>query len=213
LLALDRHVPAMTVAALAALFGAMVVLAATPSSSVLLVTTRSVASGFSHGASTAAGVVVGDLVFILVAVFGLSLLVEAVGDAWFLFKYVAAAYLLWLGVRLWHSAGQARAPSQPQSTSLWSSFTAGLFLTLADQKAVLFYLAFLPAFLDLADLSWLDLAALVTITIVAVGGIKLAYAYAATRATALVTSSIGSKVRMLAAVALLATAVAVVVRG
>ncbi len=203
----------MTVAALAALFGAMVVLAATPSSSVLLVTTRSAASGFSHGASTAAGVVVGDLVFILVAVFGLALLVEAVGDAWLFLKYVAAAYLLWLGVRLWQSAGQDRAPAQLQSTSLWSSFTAGLLLTLADQKAVLFYLAFLPAFLDLADLSWLDLAALVTITIIAVGGVKLAYAYAATRATALVSSSIGNKVRMLAAVALLATAVAVVVRG
>lgn len=202
----------MTFADMAALFGAMLVLAAAPSVSVMLVAGKSVASGFSHGASAAMGVVAGDLVFILVAVFGLVFLMEVMGDTVFLLKYVAAGYLVWLGVRFWRSRGQRGTGVRPEHTSLKGSFMAGLFLTLADQKAVLFYLAFLPAFVDLAAISWADLGVLVVITIVAVGGVKLAYAYAAGRAGALLAPAIGKKLDIVAAVVMLSAAVLLIVR-
>jgi threonine/homoserine/homoserine lactone efflux protein len=57
-----------------------------------------------------------------------------------------------------------------------------LLLTLADQKVVIFYLGFLPAFIDLAGISYLDAAIVMAITIVAVGSVKLAYAYLAHKA-------------------------------
>ncbi len=204
----------MTVSSLAALFGALLVLAAAPSVSVLLVTTKAATSGFAHGASTAAGVVAGDLLFILVAVFGLALLIEAVEGTWSLLKYVAAGYLVWLAASFWQSRNeQPHVRMQPQPTSLQGSFMAGLLLTLADQKAVLFYLAFLPAFMDLAALSWLDIGALMAVAIVAVGGVKLTYAYAAERAAALVTPTFQRTVHVVVTGALLAAAVAVMLRA
>lgn len=203
----------MTLANLAALFGAMIVLAAAPSVSVMLVTARSASSGFAHGACAALGVVAGDVVFILAAVFGLALVVDVLGNAAFLITYAAAAYLVWLGLRLMRSGARPRASASSSVPSLHGSFMAGLLLTLADQKAVLFYLAFLPAFFDLTEFSWLDLAALLIVTILAVGGVKLAYAYAGQRAAACITPLIARRLNILAGGALLLAAAMLIARG
>jgi hypothetical protein len=95
-----------------ALFAAMAVLAAVPSISVLTVTTRSVSFGFVHGAFTAMGVVAGDLLFILMALFGLAFLAEAMGSTFFLVKYLGGAYLIWLGIGLWKQRGAAHVEGQ-----------------------------------------------------------------------------------------------------
>ena len=64
----------MTVQRLISLFFAMVLLAALPSTSVLTVVARSLSAGFWHGSVTALGIVAGDIVFILFAVYGLAVL-------------------------------------------------------------------------------------------------------------------------------------------
>ena len=194
----------MTLDAAAALFLAMAVLAAVPSVSVLTVSARAAALGFLHGACAALGVVVGDIVFILLAVFGLALLVEALGDLFFLVKYLGGAYLIWLGLSLWRSRAQAARIERTGRSSLASSFMTGLLITLGDQKAVLFYLGFLPAFLDLSALSYLDVIAVVLIAIASVGGVKLAYAYAADRAGAVLGSRTGAAMNVAAACVLIA---------
>jgi len=172
----------MTFGSSVTLFGAMVVLALVPSISVLAVTTRSAASGFIHGVSTTAGIVVGDVFFIIVAIFGLSVLAEALGSLFILVKYLGGTYLIWLGITLWRSRPKAVEEGGVTESSLLSSFLAGLFITLGDQKAILFYLVFFPAFVDLSTLSYLDAGIIILIAIIAVGGVKLAYAFMADRA-------------------------------
>lgn len=175
----------LTLEGAAALLVAMAVLAAVPSVSVLTVAARSAGSGLAHGALAAAGIVAGDTIFILVAIFGLSALADALGEHLDLLRYVAAAYLVWLGVALWRTAprGAITAGAAPSPSRL-ASFLAGLLVTLGDHKAILFYLAFFPAFVDLSALSMLDAAVVVAIAAVAVGGVKLGYALAAHRAGA-----------------------------
>ena len=172
----------MTLGSSVTLFGAMVVLALVPSISVLAVTTRSAASGFIHGVSTTAGIVVGDVFFIILAIFGLSVLAEALGSLFVLVNYLGGTYLIWLGITLWRSRPKAVEEGGVSESSLWSSFLAGLFITLGDQKAILFYLVFFPAFVDLSTLSGLDAGIIILIAIIAVGGVKLAYAFMADRA-------------------------------
>ena len=171
-----------------ALISAMLVLAALPSISVLAVTSRALAGGFRHGAAVSAGVVAGDLLFILIALFGVSLLLNA-ADGWASWlKFLAAAYLLWMAYGLWriaaasHSATTSSAyssiPPAPANFSgtLRGSFVSGLLLTLGDQKAVLFYLGFFPAFVDVAAITHWDVLLIILITIISVGGVKLVYA-------------------------------------
>ncbi len=172
----------MTFSSVAALFGAMVVLAFIPSVSVLTVSARSAASGFIHGAFTTIGILTGDIVFILVAVLGLTILAETMGGLLFLVKYLGGAYLIWLGIKLWRSVPKSRKAEEVVESSLLSSFLTGLFITLGDQKAILFYLGFFPAFVDLSAISYFDTSIIILIAIAAVGGVKLVYAFMADRA-------------------------------
>ncbi|GAB4364675.1 MAG: LysE family translocator [Methylohalobius crimeensis] len=171
----------LTLANMATLAGIMVLGALVPSVSVLAVSARSAALGFSHGVLTSAGIVVGDIVFILVAIYGLSLLTDWMGSHFALIEYLGGAYLIWLGVMLCLSkpnAGGVKTamPAMP------SSFLTGLLITLADQKVILFYLGFFPAFLDLSTLSFVDTGIILAIATVAVGGPKICYAFMADRA-------------------------------
>ena len=166
----------MTFPDILALASAMAVLAAVPSVSVLAVSSRSMSFGFAHGAATALGVVAGDLVFILLALFGLAMLAEALGGFFFLVELLAGAGLVGLGVTTWRMQARELNVDVPSEASLVSSFLVGFVLTLGDQKAVFFYLGFLPAFVDLQAAGWREAGAIALVTVFAVGGVKLVYA-------------------------------------
>lgn len=167
----------------------MIVLAIIPSVSVLAVSARAAAFGFSHGFFTALGIVVGDIVFILIAVYGLVFVADAMGEQFRLVQYIGGAYLIWLGISLWRADARARK-SETVRQSTWSaSFMTGLLITLGDQKAILFYLGFFPAFIDLSRMTPVDTLLIILIATVGVGGAKLVYAWLADRASLIFDNS------------------------
>lgn len=173
---------------LAALAGIMLMGALVPGVSVFTVAARSLAFGLQHGLATAAGIVAGDLLFILIAIYGLSILAAWAGGYFYLFQYVGGAYLFGLGLMLWWSTPAIADLRLRQGASPAASFLVGLAVTLADQKAILFYLAFLPAFVDLPALTVGDTAAVLSIATVAVGAPKIMYALVAARAVRVMES-------------------------
>ncbi len=193
---------------MAALFVAMTVLAATPSVSVLLVSARSVSAGFRQGVLVTLGIVAADALFILAAIFGLAALAEALGERFAWVRYIGAAYVIALGLALARSA----RPTAPDARGQAPSFLAGLLVTLADQKALLFYFAFFPAFVDLAALTPADVAAVLLIATLAVGGAKLVYAYAADRAGRVAGERASHVLRLIAAGVMIAAGVWIAVR-
>ncbi|TVQ24337.1 MAG: LysE family translocator [Leptolyngbya sp. DLM2.Bin15] len=190
-----------------ALFGAMVVLALIPSVSVLAVSTRSATSGLIHGALTALGIVLGDIIFILIAILGLSLLIEAIGPFFVLIKYLGAAYLMVIGVQLCRAKPASLEVGEMIPSSHLSSFLTGLLITLADQKAIFFYLGFFPAFLDLSKVSYLDAGIIIATAILSVGGVKLGYAILADRARLLVSAKVRRSLNWLAGIVLIAVGI------
>jgi threonine/homoserine/homoserine lactone efflux protein len=150
---------------------------------VLAVSARAAAFGFTHGMFTALGIVVGDIIFILVAVYGLVFIAAAMGEQFTLIKYVGGAYLIWLGISLWRADAKLRHSDEPRQSSWGSSFLSGLLITLGDQKAILFYLGFFPAFVDLERMTPIDTLLIILLAIVGVGGAKLVYAWLADRAS------------------------------
>jgi len=158
------------------------VLAIIPSVSVLAVTARSAAFGFTHGVLTALGIVAADILFILIAIYGLALVAELMGAQFKLVQYLGGAYLIWLGISLWRADTKARQSDEVKQSSRGSSFLTGFLLTLGDQKAILFYLGFFPAFIDLSRMTTIDTLIIIMIAIIGVGGPKLVYAYLADRA-------------------------------
>ncbi|SFM76160.1 LysE family translocator [Marinobacter zhejiangensis] len=169
-----------------ALFIAMVVLALVPSGSVALVVTRAATAGFAQGVAVVAGIVAGDLVFVCLALLGMAAVADALGGFFVVIKYLAGAYLIWFGATLILSKPPLQTKSEGcGSSSLSVSFFSGLVLTLGDVKAVMFYASFFPAFIDLHTVTATDIAVIVALTLVAVGGVKLGYVFAAKKVAAL----------------------------
>lgn len=178
----------MTLVSALALAGAMTLLAASPGPGVFAVTSRALASGFTHGALLALGCVLGDLVFLLMAVYGLSALALVLGEVFIGVKYLGGAYLIYLGVQVLRSSSQAHTLQSSQESALSGSFLSGFFITLGNPKVILFYLSFLPTFMNLQALSTTDVVLAATIVSVVLGTILCAYAWMAHRAKTLFTS-------------------------
>ncbi|XWK87954.1 MAG: LysE family translocator [Phormidium sp.] len=202
----------MTLSSIVALFGGMVVLAAIPSVSVLAVSTRSATSGFIHGVFTTIGIVLGDIIFIIIAILGLSFLAETMGSLFVLIKYLGGVYLILLGIALFKSKAKNMKTGKVVKSSLLSSFLTGLFITLGDQKATLFYLGFFPAFVDLSQVSWFDTGVIIAIATLAVGGVKLIYAFLANRARLLISSKISKLLNIIAGCVMIAVGVFLIVK-
>ncbi|WP_414529765.1 LysE family translocator [Nodularia chucula] len=203
----------MTFSTIFALFTAMVVLASIPSLSVLTVCTRSATSGFIHGVFTTIGIVLGDIIFIIIAIWGLSLLAETMGSLFFLIKYLGGAYLIFLGIGLCRSQSKNMQTEGVVKSSLFSSFMAGLSITLADQKATLFYIGFLPAFINISEISYLDTGIIIATATVAVGGVKLMYAFMADRARLLISHKTTKSINIIAGCIMIAVGVFLVTKA
>lgn len=168
------------------LFAAMTLLALIPSTSIALVVSRASTKGFANGAAATAGIVLGDLVFIMLALLGLSALAEAMGELFLILRYLAGGYLILWGINLLRSKpAPPHRPAGAPLVNLSTSFIAGLMLTLGDVKAILFYASLFPAFIDVTTLSAVDISWIIFITLIALGGIKLGYAYGAQKITSL----------------------------
>ncbi|MGK7896233.1 MAG: LysE family translocator [Xenococcus sp. (in: cyanobacteria)] len=198
----------MTLSNIAALFGTMMVLAMIPSPSVFAVVARSMASGFIHGFITVIGIVVGDFIFIILAIYGLSTIAETMGNLFVLVKYLGSVYLIWLGINLWRSKSQILEIEEIKESFWLSNFLTGLFITLADHKAIFFYMSFFPAFLDLSKVSLFDIGIILMIAAIAISVSKLGYAYMADRARFLFKSYRAKKgINVIAGTVMIATGI------
>jgi len=178
----------MTALSLFAFAGAMFLLAITPGPGVFATVARALASGFLHASVVVAGIVVGDLIFLLFAIFGLAAVAELMGGFFTLVKFAGAAYLVWLGIGLWRNRVVATEATPIEEISWSSNLLSGLFITLGNPKVILFYLGFLPAFVDLTTLSAADVVMIATVVSVVLGLTMLGYAYAASSARQLFRS-------------------------
>ncbi|RZK90860.1 MAG: LysE family translocator [Methylobacterium sp.] len=143
---------------------ALGVAAAVPGPGVVALIARALSSGFKAAMAFAVGLVLGDLTFLSAAVFGLALIAETLGELFLVVRLCAGLYLAILAVRLWRSAGRTdRVEGGPADRPL-ASFVAGLTVTLANPKTIVFYLAVLPTLIDLRTITTGDYATLVGLT-------------------------------------------------
>ena len=158
-----------------ALFGIMLALAAVPSTSVVVVVARAATFGFSNGAVAAAGIAVGDLIYVLIALSGLSVIAGALGELFLYVKHLGGLYLIWFGISIWRS-GADFSTVQGSSASYGRSFLTGLLITLGDLKAVFFYASLFPAFVEVGQLQLRETVCIVLMTVVTAAAVKLVYA-------------------------------------
>ncbi len=117
-----------------------------PGPSVMFVVARTLEQGRSAGLVSMAGVETGALVHVAVASAGVSALVASSPAAITLLRWIGGAYLLWLGAQAIRRHRRSGPPPVPVSRS--RLFRQGLLVDLLNPKTALFFLAFLPGFVD-----------------------------------------------------------------
>ncbi|MBS0534383.1 MAG: LysE family translocator [Proteobacteria bacterium] len=120
----------------------------TPGPDTALVVARSTQMGLRGGVAAAFGVTGGIMVHITAAAVGLSALIAASATAFSIVKYIGAAYLIYIGLRLMLARHAAATDDAPQSAMLplRSVFWQGFFSNALNPKVAIFFLAFLPQF-------------------------------------------------------------------
>jgi threonine/homoserine/homoserine lactone efflux protein len=127
--------------------GASVVLLAIPGPAVIYVVTRSLGQGRAAGLVSVLGVETGTFTYALAAAAGLSGLIAASQTAFIAIKFEGAAYLIYLGVRKLLESELAPPPAASGRRRLYWN---GLLLQLLNPKIAIFFVAFLPQFVDRA---------------------------------------------------------------
>jgi len=172
----------MTIDSLFALFSAMFILAIIPGPAVFAIIARSFSSGNIQAFYMTVGIIMGDYLFIFLALFGLSALAELMGTAFFIIKYLSAVYLIWLGIKLLRTKTDPIDIQVSENTSAISNFLTGMFLTLGNPKAILFYIGFFPAFINVSDVTFYDTSLIMLAATVAFGSVNMCYSLLAVKA-------------------------------
>ena len=128
---------------------AAAILLITPGPAVLYIVARSVEHGRAAGIVSALGIQVGTLFHVAAAAFGVSAILVSSALAFSVLKYVGAAYLIYLGVRTLARKETEAAPDVlPRERSLLRIFVQGVVVNVLNPKTALFFLAFLPQFVN-----------------------------------------------------------------
>ncbi|MFZ9466646.1 MAG: LysE family translocator [Burkholderiaceae bacterium] len=132
---------------------AAAVLAITPGPGIAYVVARTVAGGRTEGLASCVGTAIGGLVHVLAAAAGLSLIIAQSATAFSVIKYLGATYLVYLGIRILRSKPQDLAESEALSAlGAKRAFRDGMVVEALNVKTAMFFLAFLPQFVNGAEL-------------------------------------------------------------
>jgi threonine/homoserine/homoserine lactone efflux protein len=168
---------------------AMVLLVAviSPGPAIAALVARIMARGTEGIAAFCAGLVLGDLIWLSCAMFGLAALAALFQPVFLIVKYCGAAYLLFLAWKLWRDSG-APVKAEPVRGRGFQLFGAALLLSLGNPKIMLFYLALMPTLIDLTRLTIADMAELAGIVALVVSVVLTGYVILAAHARRMFTS-------------------------
>lgn len=136
---------------LLALFLATLIFALSPGPGVLAVAAASTRHGFGAGVMMALGMVVGDLAYLMLALLSLGALADILAPVMTHVRMIGAGYLIYLGVRLFLTAGAPRSTNNHRPAAHYG--LAGFLISGTNPKVVIFYLSFLPLFVDLTHMT------------------------------------------------------------
>jgi threonine/homoserine/homoserine lactone efflux protein len=201
----------MDLSALLIFAGALLIAAGWPGPSVAALVARVIARGWRDVVPFAAAMWIGEALWLTLAVSGLAALAEAMHGAFVVVKYLGVAYLLYLAWKMWFApVGLTSDGSAPRSGSPIRMFLAGLAVTLGNPKIMVFYLALLPAIIDLAGVTLVAWVELTSIMLVILAAIDVAYIVLAARARRLLRSPRALRIANRASAALLGGAAAAI---
>ena len=141
----------MSIEVWAAFVAASTILLIIPGPTVLLVVSYALGQGWRAAFPMAVGVALGDFTAMTLSMLGVGALLVASAGLFSALKWFGAAYLIWLGVKLWRAGGTLDAEPRTDRASAARMLGHAWLVTALNPKSITFFVAFLPQFLDPAS--------------------------------------------------------------
>jgi threonine/homoserine/homoserine lactone efflux protein len=161
---------------------ASTVLLVIPGPTILLVVSYALGQGWRTALPMAIGVALGDFTAMTLSMLGLGALLAASATIFTILKWIGAAYLVWLGIKLWRSGGSLDATPRTDAAPVWRILAHAWLVTALNPKGLTFFVAFLPQFLDPGRSFWMQMAVFEATFLTLAFCNALGYALAASRA-------------------------------
>lgn len=176
----------MTWTALLVFAGALFLNAGSPGPSVAALVAQVLGRGLKPVLPFLAAMWLGEAAWLAAALAGLSVVAERLHEVFVVVKWAGIVYLAVLAVRMWRDAARPLAEETPAAAP--QLFATGLALTLGNPKIMVFYVALLPALIDVGSVGLVEWAELTAVQIAVMAFVDLAWAGTAARARGLLTS-------------------------
>lgn len=196
----------MDISSLLIFAGALIVSAGSPGPSIATLVARVLSQGHRDIWPFLAALWIGEAIWLTLAVCGLAAIAQTFHLVFLALKWLGVGYLLFLAWKMWNAAPVPAGESIPSHTSVGRMFAAGFAITLGNPKIMVFYMALLPAIVDLQHptlLGWAELTATMVIVLVAV---DLGWVALAARSRSLLRSSRAMRVANRCSAGLMASA-------
>lgn len=178
----------MTFETWAAFAAATAVLLVIPGPTILLVVSYALGQGWRTALPTAAGVALGDFTAMTLSMLGVGALLATSATVFTMLKWAGAAYLVWLGVKLFRAGGTLDAKPREDAVSSLKMLGHAWLVTALNPKSLTFFVAFLPQFLDPKADFWTQMLIFEATFVTLAAANAFGYALIASRARAVVSS-------------------------
>ena len=162
----------MTIESSIAYFVAVIIFAITPGPGVFAVIARSLVLGWRNCLAMLVGISLSDVIYLLFACYGLSFIAEYFNELFTVIRTLGATYLIYLGWKFWTMPVDINAlntHSTPKtSEGFMHGFMQGFLISASNPKVMLFYLAFVPGFVDLTSMTTTDITLLSILTFIGI---------------------------------------------
>jgi threonine/homoserine/homoserine lactone efflux protein len=162
------------------------VLLVIPGPTILLVISYGLGQGWRAALPSAVGVALGDFTAMTLSMLGIGALLATSATLFTVLKFAGAAYLIWLGIKLWRAGGSLNAQPKTDVTSTLKMVAHAWLVTALNPKSITFFVAFLPQFLDHRADFWTQMLIFEVTFLALAFGNALTYGLVASRARSLV---------------------------
>lgn len=137
----------MTLELYVAYVAATLIVLAVPGPTIMLVVSYVLSQGRKSAAASVMGVGLGDATAAIVSLMGLGAILATSATAFAILKWIGAAYLVWLGIKMWRSRPAALGPHEVEDVPAKKIFWHAYVVTALNPKGIVFFMAFLPHFI------------------------------------------------------------------
>ncbi|MGB0663051.1 MAG: LysE family translocator [Pontibacterium sp.] len=157
----------MTLESALSFFIAILIFGVTPGPGVFAILARALVSGAKSCTLLALGMTISDILYLIAACFGLAVIATQWSEVFTAVRILGALYLIYLGWKIWTAPIQLPSETPPSTSGHTASFVQGFLISASNPKVILFYIAFLPTFMDVTQFTGQDIAIASGLTLVA----------------------------------------------